>query len=146
MKRIITVVSLFSFIALIPAIAADEKQKAVGLVKKAIAFYNVNGKEKTLAAVTEGKFKEHELYVFCYDLNAVIIAHPEKKALIGKKMLDVPDTDGKLFRKDIVETAKTKGTGWVDYKYQNPTTKKIEEKTTYLQKVDDIIFCCGAYK
>jgi cytochrome c len=42
--------------------------------------------------------------------------------------------------------AKAKGTGWVDYRYKNPQTGKIESKTTYLQKVGDMILCCGAYK
>ena len=46
----------------------------------------------------------------------------------------------------IVEKAKTKGSGWVDYKYLNPETNELEHKTTYLLKVGDLILCCGAYK
>lgn len=61
-------------------------------------------------------------------------------------LLEVPDTDGKLFRKEIVEVAKNKGSGWVDYKYMNPETKKVEHKTTYILKVEDTIVCCGTYK
>jgi hypothetical protein len=31
-----------------------------------------------------------------------------------------------MFRKEINELAKTKGSGWVDYIYLNPTTKMQE--------------------
>jgi cytochrome c len=61
-------------------------------------------------------------------------------------VLDVPDPDGKMFRKDIVEMAKTKGSGWVDFKYKNPATNKVESKTSFIKKADDMIFICGIYK
>ncbi len=73
-------------------------------------------------------------------------AHPQNPKLVGKNMLEVPDVDGKLFRKDIVEIARKKATGWVDYKYKNPATGKIELKTTYVMGVDDVAICCGIYK
>jgi cytochrome c len=120
--------------------------KAVTLVKSAIQYYKANGKDKCLEAITKGRFKQGEMYVFCYDLEGVMLAHPENKALIGKKLINVPDVEGKLFRKEIIEKAKTTGTGWVDYKYKNPVDKKIENKTTYFEKAGDIVFCCGIYK
>jgi cytochrome c len=42
--------------------------------------------------------------------------------------------------------AKTKGTGWVDYKWVNPVSKKIEPKSTYIQKGDEYFLGCGIYK
>jgi signal transduction histidine kinase len=61
-------------------------------------------------------------------------------------MLELPDAEGKLFRKDIVELAKSKGKGWVDYRYNNPVSKQIESKTTYLQRAGDIIQEAGIYR
>ena len=49
-------------------------------------------------------------------------------------------------RKNIVEDAKVKGSGWVDYKYKNPETGKVESKTTYFQNHKGLIFCCGVFK
>jgi cytochrome c len=46
----------------------------------------------------------------------------------------------------MIEDAKTKGTGWSDYKWANPVTKKIDDKTTYFMKVDDVVLGCGIYK
>jgi len=121
---------------------------AKALVEKAAAFLKANGKEKTLAELSKpkGQFDKGELYVFAYDMNAVIIAHPKNPELIGKNMSEIPDNDGKYFRKEIVELAKTKGTGTVKYKYLNPETKKVESKITYIQRVNDVILCCGVYK
>ena len=66
--------------------------------------------------------------------------------MVGKDLIDVPDADGKLFRREIIELAKTKGKGWVDYKYKNPTSGKVEAKTTYIQLVDDVVLEAGIYK
>ena len=84
--------------------------------------------------------------MFAYDLQGTLVAHPKNAKLIGKNLLDVPDNDGKYFRKDILQVAKTAGAGWVDYKYLNPETKKPEQKTTYVKKVGDLVLCAGAYK
>ncbi|HIJ81927.1 MAG TPA: cache type 2 domain-containing protein [Desulfuromonadales bacterium] len=127
---------------------ASGKDDAKSLVKHAAAFVKYQGKGKALAEISKprGQFDKGELYVFAYDLQGVMVAHPKNPALIGKNLIDVPDNDGKLFRRDIVEKAKTKGSGWVDYMYLNPETNEVEHKTTYLQKMGDIIICAGAYK
>ena len=124
------------------------KEDAKALVNKAAAYVKYQGKEKALAEISKprGMFDKGELYVFAYDLNGVMLAHPKNPNLIGQNLIDVPDNDGKLFRKEIVEKANTKGSGWVDYVYLNPETKEMEHKTTYLLRVGDIILCCGAYK
>jgi len=54
--------------------------------------------------------------------------------------------DGKLFVKERVELARTKGTFWQDYKFTNPVTKKIEPKAMYCEKLDDAVVCGGVYK
>ena len=142
---VIGLIGLFSFTGLSYASGKDE---AKALVKRAAAYVKHQGKGKALAEISKpkGTFDKGELYVFAYDLQGVIVAHPKNPELIGKNMIDVPDTEGKLFRREIVEKAKKKGSGWVDYLYLNPETKEMEHKTTYLLRVDDIILCCGAYR
>jgi len=46
------------------------------------------------------------MYVFAYDLNAVMMAHPVNPKMIGKNLFNETDSKGKLFRKEIVELAK----------------------------------------
>jgi signal transduction histidine kinase len=66
--------------------------------------------------------------------------------MIGKELIDMRDTDGKYFVKERVEIAKGKGSGWQDYKFMNPVSKKIEPKSMYLQRYEDVIVGCGIYK
>jgi len=144
-KALLIVIGLFSYAVL--SFAAD-RDDAKTLVKNAAAYVKYQGKEKALAEIStpKGMFDKGELYVFAYDLQGVMLAHPKNPSLIGQNLMKVPDTEGKLFRKEIVEKAKSQGSGWVDYVYLNPETNKQEHKTTYFQKVGDIIICCGVYQ
>jgi len=123
------------------------RAEAKAMVIKAEEFVNANGKEKAIAEFNkqDGQFVKDYYYVFVYDLKGTVIAHPFRPSLVGKNVLSEPDSQGKLFRKEIVERAKAKGDGWVEYRYMNPTTKKEKNKATYFKKVDDMIICCNAY-
>jgi cytochrome c len=150
MKKIFVslMVALFIVVVFSPAFANPEADEAKGMVEKAVTYYHANGKEKALKEfnVPGNQFVKGELYVFAYDMTGTIIAHPMNKKLVGMNVLNIPDVDGKLYRKEIIEIAKKSGAGWVDYKYKNPKSGKIEQKTTYLKKAGDIVVCCGAYK
>jgi len=124
------------------------RDDAVKMVEKAAAFSRANGKDKLIAEVNvrNGQFHQGELYVYVTDLAYTILAHPVNPRLIGQYIVDVPDVDGKPYRKEMVEMARTKGRGWVDYKYKNPVSGKVEPKTSYLSKTGDMIIICGIYK
>jgi cytochrome c len=141
-------VGMFVISATAVSFAAADADEAKAMVESAISFLKANGKDKTLAEVSnqKGKFVKGDVYVIVLDMKATMLAHPYNPKLIGKEMLDVPDPDGRLFRKEQVEGAKTKGWGWVDYKYRNPLSNKIENKTAYYKKADDMIFACGVAK
>jgi cytochrome c len=131
------------------ASARGTAEEAKLLVEKAAVYHQAQGKEATLKELNnpQGQFVKGDLYVFAYALaDGVVIAHPTNPKLVGKNMIDIPDPDGKLFRKEIWEVAKAKGAGWVDYKYLNPESKKVERKTTFCLKIGDLILNCGAYK
>jgi cytochrome c len=140
------ILSALSLVAVLSC--AADRNDAKAFVKRAAAYVKYQGKEKALAEISKpnGMFDKGELYVFAYDLQGVMVAHPKNPALIGQNLIGVPDSQGKLFRKEIVEKAKASGSGWVDYVYLNPETNRQEHKTTYFQKVGDIILCCGVYK
>ena len=128
--------------------AAPGKQaEAKGLVKKAVAFYKANGKDKAFAEISSksGQFYKGELYIFVLDGNGHMLAHGDNPKMIGKNMLELKDSDGKYFIKEFVKIAK-RGGGWTDYKWTNPETKRIGEKHTYIESSGDLIFGCGTYK
>ncbi len=41
---------------------------------------------------------------------------------------------------------KTKGTAWGDYRWMNPVTNTMSDKSTYIEKVGDVFFTVGIYK
>lgn len=127
-------------------VTPDEAQ---AMVRKAVDFYRKNGRERFLEECNDpqGEFRKKSLYAFAYDLGMTMQAHPVKPELVGQNLLDKKDwSGGKYFRKEIQALALSKGKGWVDYQYENPTTHKIQPKTTYVERVDDLIICAGAYK
>ncbi len=130
------------------AVAASNSDEAKAMVEKAAAYYQANGKEKALKEFNnpKGPFVKGDLYVFAYDMSGTIIAHPVNPKLVGINTLETPDVDGKMWRKEGMEMVKKSGAAWVDYKFKNPVSGKIEQKTTYLKKVGDSVLGCGAYK
>jgi len=132
------------------AFAADHgtKDEATAMVKKAAAYLKANGKDKTLAEISnnKGQFVDRDLYISVYDLNGTVLAHGTNAKLIGKDVSALKDADGKEFIKDIVGKAKAAGKGTSDYKWPNPVTKEIQAKTVYFEKADDMVFSSGYYK
>ncbi len=122
--------------------------EAEALVKKAVAFIREQGPGKAFEEINNkgGMFTNRDLYVFVYDMNGKGVAHGQNLALIGKDLAGAKDPDGKLYVKERIEIAKTRGKGWQDYKFQNPKTKTIEDKTAYIERCDDLIVGAGAYK
>ncbi len=117
-------------------------------VEKAEQFIKEKGQEKAIVEFNnpKGQFIKGDLYIIVYDFNGVMLAHPFIPEGVGKNRINMPDEDGKYFRREVIELCKAKGSGWVDYKFKHPQTKKIEQKTSYVKKVGDIILYAGAYK
>jgi len=130
------------------AAAKGTTQEAKAMVVKGVAFYTANGQVKAFQAFNDpkGKFVDRDLYIYVMDMNGKVLSHGTNPKLIGKALLELKDADGKAFVKEITAAAKTKGSGWTDYKWTNPVSKKIEAKTAYFQKTGDVILVCGAYK
>lgn len=123
-------------------------EEAVAMVHKVIAHIKANGKEKTIAEINSlsEKFRDRDLYVTILDMNGLELAHGANKKLQGKNLIDLKDTDGKLYMRERLEIARTKGKGWQDYKFANPVTIKMEPKSMYFEKYEDMIISCGIYK
>lgn len=122
--------------------------EATAMVKKGVAFIKANGKEKGYQEITNktGQFTDRDLYLVVYGLDGVVHAHGANEKMVGKNLIELKDVDGKEFVKERVEMAKAKGTFWQDYKFTNPTSKKIEPKSMYCEKLDDVAVCGGIYK
>ena len=127
-------------------VLAGEKEDATRLVSEASAAV---AKDKAAALVDignkSGRYVKGEVYVFAYDLTGTMVAHPMNAKLVGKNLLEVPDADGKMFRKEIISGVSTSGTATVRYKYKNPQSGAVEDKTTFCKKAADLAICAGYY-
>jgi cytochrome c len=139
---------LVSFEAQAAAAANANAAEATAMVKKGVAYLKKNGKDKTYAEITkkDSQFVDRDLYLVVYGLDGVVHAHGANEKMVGKNLMELKDVDGKAFVKERVELAQSKGSFWQDYKFTNPVSHKIEPKTTYCEKVDDVVLCGGIYK
>ncbi len=128
--------------------ASRNQDEAMDLVRKAALYLTNNGKQKAYAEFSnaKGRFVQGELYVFVNDMQGMTCAHGQNQALVGKNMRELKDVDGKHFIREMIDLARTKGSGWVDYKWLNQETGKVHAKSTYVTRVDDVYIGCGIYK
>ena len=117
------------------------------LVEQAYDYVKAFGKEKAIIEFNNpiGKFVKGELYVFAQDLKGTILAHAFNAGLVHKNNYDMKDAQGKLFVKEMTDIANAKGAGWMEYHWENPMTKTIQPKKTYIKKVDDFFVGCGVF-
>ncbi|NVM74450.1 signal transduction histidine kinase [Duganella sp. SG902] len=128
--------------------AADDAAVAVAMVDKGAAYLKKHGKEALIKEVNakNPEFVTPQTYLTVRALDGTQLAHPTNPRLVGKNAVPLPDADGKLFRKEIIDRAQSEGKGWVDYRYNNPQTGEIEKKSTYFVKNGDVILEAGIYK
>jgi cytochrome c len=142
---------LLSFFMITHAHAGDRgtAEEAMNLVKKGAAYIKANGAEKAYAEISnpKGQFVYKDLYLFVTDMKGVNLAHGANQKLVGKNLAEIKDIDGKYFIKEQIEVAKTKGQGWVEYKWSDPIKQTIEQKSAYVEKLPDgTLIGCGIYK
>lgn len=133
--------------ALTAAAQAHTAEEVQALVERAIAHIRAVGREHAFADFTrpDGGFVDGELYVFCQDASGVVVAHGGNPKIVGQNMAGVRGPDGKLANVEINQLGLTKGRGWLEFRWPNPATKRIELKAAYVQKVDDHTVCGSGY-
>lgn len=143
-----TLIAAFTLAGVARANEGATAAEATAMVKKGVAFIKAQGKDKGYAEISSktSQFKDRDLYLVVYGLDGTVRAHGANEKMIGKNLIELKDVDGKAFVKERVELATSKGTFWQDYKFTNPTNKKIEPKSMYCEKLEDAAVCGGIYK
>lgn len=148
--------STFLITLALPGVVAmaqsSEAPKAEALVKQAVAFAKANGVDKLLQETNNGSGKFHvaagsDLYIFVYDMEGTVKAIGyNTAALVGKNRIDMKDPDGKMVIQELIKVAKSKGKGWVDYKYPDPSDNKVKGKSSYVELYEGLVIGAGIYK
>jgi TRAP-type uncharacterized transport system substrate-binding protein len=128
--------------------AFGTREEAVAMVNRIVEKFKKDGAEPTIQAInTKSKaFIDRDLYAYVVDLNGFNRANAAIPAVRGKNLYDMKDHDGKFLIREHIELAKGAGRGWVDFKWLNPATKTIDDKSSYIERVGDYIVCVGIYR
>ncbi len=130
--------------ALLAEIKHATKAEAQAMATKAAAFLEEEGPGKALAAFNAGgNWRDGDLYVFVIDKSGTWKASGARPELIGKNDLNTPDSNGKLFIKEVVAIDKN---GWVDYKFKSPADNQEHDKSSYFVRTGDLLVGAGSYK
>jgi methyl-accepting chemotaxis protein len=124
---------------------ADE---AAGMVKRAVAYLDQHDESSLIDDVNtlgRGQFIDRDLYLSIYSIGAQCLGHGTNPRLVGVDGIGFKDPDGKLFVKEIRDTARSRGAGWVDYRWAHPVTKELQQKSTYFERAGNLIIACGCY-
>jgi cytochrome c len=125
------------------------KAEAVAMVKLVQEQFKKDGPDLTFKAISDKSVKEYhdrDLYPFVYDMKGICVAHGARPALIGKNLIDLKDQDGKYIVRDMIALAQRSETGWVDYEWPNPISNKIEDKSSYVERMGDYFVGVGVYR
>lgn len=123
---------------------ADE---AYAMVKAARQLYDQYGM-RAHAMVTEDRqkqFSDRDMYVFAFSRDGAYLAFAGNPGKLSVNLLNVAGLDGRQLVSDAFSVP-AEG-GWISYTIVNPVSRKVEQKTSYVEAVsDDVVIGCGVYK
>jgi cytochrome c len=134
-------------LALVGGANARTAAEVQAFAERAVAHIHDVGRAQAFADFTrpDGGFVDGELYIFCQDVSGVVLAHGGNPRLVGRNMADVRGPDGRLANVEINRLGLSRGSGWLEFRWPNPVTKRIELKAAYVLKVDDRTVCGSGY-
>ncbi len=146
----ITVLSLVVLFAVVLAtekslLMQDRQEKVRNLVEVAhglVAHYDKQvqagklskeeAQQAAIAAIKDLRYDKIE-YFWINDLNDLMVMHPIKPEMDGKKLDQLKDKAGKYLFREFNETVKKQGAGFVDYLWPKPGFEDPVPKISYVK-------------
>jgi uncharacterized protein len=142
--------SLFG--AAVPLCAAEfgTRDEAVAMVRRVQEKFKREGADATFRAINNKApgFVDRDLFPFVHKIDGTLcVANGVTLAVRGKNMYDLKDQDGKFMVQEFVKIANSSsGYGWSDYRWLNPVTGTIEDKSAFIDRMGDYLVGVGVYK
>lgn len=123
----------------------DKRIKIQNLVASAISLYDEIGVDSFEKFNSDEIFHDGELYIFVnnYDDNT-IVAHGVNASLVGIEGNNITGINGENIGNTIHDNAVKNG-AWIHYMWEEPISKDILPKTSWLVLHDGYIFGSGMY-
>lgn len=125
---------------------ADDARK---LLDAASAQIRKQGLAAALSSFNDnrGAFVRDDLYVFAVNLQSgKFEAHGMNPKWTGTDASDLHDVEGKPLIREMLELARSKGEGTVDYVWRNPVTNAVEQKRSFVRRENGSMIGVGFYR
>jgi TRAP-type uncharacterized transport system substrate-binding protein len=140
--------------SVLPVRAAEfgTREEAVAMVRRVQEKFKKSGPEATFKALNNGErgFIDRDLYVFVHKIDGtqvVAASAPAMQVMVGKNTRDMKDQDGKFTTQDFMRIANTPPYhGWSDFRWLNPKTNTVEDKSAWIERMGDYYVGVGIYK
>src|SRR6516165_4194587 len=126
------------------------RDEAVAMVKRVQEKFKKEGPEATFRALNNNApgFVDRDLFPYVHKIDGTqLVACGPIPAIRGKNLYDMKDQDGKFTTQEFVRIATTPPYhGWSDYRFLNPKTNMVEDKSAWIERMGDYLVGVGIYK
>ena len=127
-----------------------ERAFVMDVVTRAVSAIEAQGEAAyPLFRDPTGPFIVKDAYVFVIDSAGVEHVNPAFPNLEGRNLLELKDTADKPLVREMLEVARTAGSGWVDYMWPKPGESVSTRKSTYVGRAaigsQWVLVGCGVY-
>ncbi|HKA33572.1 MAG TPA: cache domain-containing protein [Candidatus Binatia bacterium] len=129
---------------------SPEGKKIVALVNDAVKLVEQKGKDAFPELRKDKKWNNGDTYIFIDRYDGVVLVLPPTPETEGKNLIDFQDAKGKKLVRELIQVAKSKGSGWVEYYWPKPGAQKESKKLSYVKKAklptgENVVVGSGIY-
>jgi uncharacterized protein len=140
----------FAATSILPLRAAEfgTRDEAVAMVRRVQERFKKDGAEATFRVINNGAFNDRDLYPWVHTIDGTLhVANGAFPQIRGKNLHDMRDQDGKFTTQEFMRIASTPPyRGWSDFRWLNPKTNTIEDKSAWVERMGDYLIGVGIYK
>lgn len=120
---------------------ADPAEYTQYLVRQAIARYESEGREATVAYYNSPESVDGQWYVYIVDENDIVLSHAVSPDLVNTDGKEIVDAEGFESGRATIDT--TEDGKWIEYTWPNPVSGEAEKKRAWSIKHDGLVFGSG---
>jgi signal transduction histidine kinase len=84
---------------------------------------------------TGSEWRRGDIYLFAVSMKGMELLNAGFPKLEGTDVTGLKDSNGKLINVELMKTAQSKGSGWVDYMWPKPGQDQPSQKWSYVKAV-----------
>lgn len=141
-------VSLICFTVALQAGEYGTRDDAVAMVKRVQDGFKKDGPEATFRAINAKRFLDRDLFPWVFRLDdGTNMANAPLPAVRSKNLIDLRDEDGKFVVRDWIRIASSPPYhGWSDYRWPDPGTGTVDQKSAWIERMGDYVVGVGVHK